>query len=128
MPILLLESLHREKQGKRLACRRTTVADACGGTSVQLTGESLVILETTTFRFGITIPSVTGESCRPKECVPGPRSLCLLQNDEGIRWNPEVDPPVSRGQITAEVADIVPAVDGGVAVEQFPPLPIRQSP
>ena len=65
--------------------------------------------------------------CRSKS-GPAPRSLCLLQNDEGIGWDPEVDPTVSGWQITAEVAHIVPAVDGGIAVEQFSPLPIGQPP
>ena len=135
-------------RSKRKFARRRTVADACEWTCVQLLGESPVpsiymlvrrgfatlqyrgtrrTLKTTTFQFSITTSSVTREYCRSKS-GSAPRFLCLLQNDEGIGWNPEVDPTVSRGQITAEVADIVPAIDGGVAVEQFPPLPIGQSP
>jgi hypothetical protein len=45
----------------------------------------------------------------------------FLEDDERIGWKTDLEATVSGRQIRAEIADILPPVEGGVAVEQLPP-------
>jgi len=52
-------------------------------------------------------------------------ALCFHQNDEAVGGDTDLDTAVCRGEVGAEIPNIVPAIDCGVAVKEFALLAVR---
>ena len=51
----------------------------------------------------------------------------LLQDEHAIGGETDLKPPVGDGNISAEVADVLPTVDPSIAVEDFAPQALWQA-